>query len=228
MKFKSSFILILLVALSFWSCKKSGNRDIDQGEIYFNIEYKGKLMGFHKELMPKQMVVSFKDDKILFDITSNIGNSGIKFLSNPDLDISDLYSSLLSYKYYYSAKPGESMPGFSAMEGIEVSKTNRTIDICGYHCQIAEVTFPADRNVVYEVWYTKEIDVDNPNSATPFEEIDGVVMKFFFLIGGIEMHFTAENVYSKEIDDNIFLRRKDYKPATKEGMDTFIEKMINF
>lgn len=228
MRFKSSFILILLVALSFWSCKKSGNRDIDQGEIFFNIEYKGKLMGFHKEFMPKQMVVSFKDDKILFDITSNIGNSGIKFLSNPDLDISDLYSSLLSYKYYYSAKPGESMPGFSAMEGIEVNKTNRTVDICGYHCQIAEVTFPADRNVVYEVWYTKEIDVDNPNSATPFEEIDGVVMKFFFLIGGIEMHFTAENVYSKEIDDNIFLRRKDYKPATKEGMDTFIEKMINF
>jgi len=227
-RFKSSFILILLVALSFWSCKKSGNRDIDQGEIFFNIEYKGKLMGFHKEFMPKQMVVSFKDDKILFDITSNIGNSGIKFLSNPDLDISDLYSSLLSYKYYYSAKPGESMPGFSAMEGIEVNKTNRTVDICGYHCQIAEVTFPADRNVVYEVWYTKEIDVDNPNSATPFEEIDGVVMKFFFLIGGIEMHFTAENVYSKEIDDNIFLRRKDYKPATKEGMDTFIEKMINF
>lgn len=227
-RFRSVFILTLLVVLSFCSCKKSGNRNIDEGEIYYNIEYKGSLMGFRKELMPKQMVVSFKDDKILFDITSTIGRSGMIFLSNPDLDIYHLYGTLLTSKYYYSAKFGESMPGFSAMEGIEVKKTSRTAIICGYNCEIAEVTFPADRNLVYDVYYTKDIDVDNPNIATPFKAIDGVVMKFFFLVGGIEMHFTAENVYSKEVDDNIFLRRKDYKPATKEGMDTFIDKMINF
>jgi len=79
--------------------------------------------------------------------------------------------------------PGESHPGFDAMSGIEIRKTNRTEVICGFNCKNAEVTFPSDRKKVYQIWYTNEINVRNPNNATPFSEIDGVLMSFFFFTG---------------------------------------------
>lgn len=222
-------LLIVVVIVSFClSCKTSNVKDIDHGEIHFNIEYKGERSGFHREIMPKNLVVMFKDDNILFDITSNIGNAGIVFLSNHKKGYYDMYCSMLTLKYYYSGNKGEQMPGFEAMNGMELHKTAKTMDICGYECHCVEATFPIDRDLKYEIWYTNEIDVKNPNEATPFGEIDGVVMKFFFLIGGLEMHFTAENVYKKEIDDRFFERRTNYVAVTSESLDQFIYKMINF
>ena len=96
---------------------------------------------------------------------------------------------------------GELYPGFEAMEGLILKKTSRTSVICGYNCLNAEVTFPSDRKKVYNIWYTNEIKVKNPNASTPFSQIDGVLMSFFFLIGSSELHFNAETVYNKEIPD---------------------------
>ena len=228
MRSKYGFIVVVLVVFSLYSCNHRGTGGIDQGEIYFGIEYVGHMVGIKKEIMPKQMVVSFKDDKILFDMTSNIGKSGIMILSNPCDDIYDMYCSIFTSRYYYGAKLGEMYPGFGAMKDIEVKETSKEAVICGYHAHCAEVTLPSKSDIKYEVWYTNEINVDNPNRATPFKDIDGVVLKFFYIIGDLEIHFNAENVYSKNIEDIVFERKKDYILVTKESIDQFIVKMINY
>ena len=48
-----------------------------------------------------------------------------------------------------------------------------------------------------------------PMHSTPFNQIDGVLMSFFFFIGPSEMHFKAETVYKKEIPDKTFERREN-------------------
>ena len=60
-------------------------------------------------------------------MVSPIGNSGILNLSNPEKDIYDTYFSLFTLKYYYAAKQGEMYPGFEAMEGMEIKKTEKTV-----------------------------------------------------------------------------------------------------
>lgn len=227
MRFRSGLLVVLIIATTTYSCKDRGGKNIDQGEIHYTIEYMGSTSMMPREVMPRNLIVSFKDDKILFDISSPFGNSGILNLSNPDSEIFDTYISLLSWRYYYSAKPGESHPGFEAMEGIEIKKTSRTSVLCGYDCKIAEVTLPPDRSRIYEVWYTTEIKVKNPNIATPFNNIDGVLMKFFFKMGPAEMHFEAETVYKKDIPDKTFERREKYLRVSREEIDKFILKMIS-
>ena len=69
---------------------------------------------------------------------------------------------------------------------------------------------PYDRKKVFEIWYTNEIKVKNPNASTPFSEIDGVLMSFFFFLGPAELHFDAETVYKKEIPDEAFERRNRF------------------
>ncbi len=179
------------------------------------------------DLMPKSLVVAFKNDKIIYELISPFGNSGITNLSNPSKDIYDTYLSLFTIRYFYPAKPGEIYPGFEAMRGMELHKTSKTETICGFRCKNAEVTFPFDRSKVYNVWYTNDIPVRNPNASTPFCQIDGVLMNFFFFIGNSEFRFKAENIYRKEIPDKVFERKDKFQRVSKNDINKFISKMIS-
>lgn len=180
-----------------------------------------------KELMPKNLVVTFKDDKIIYQLISPIGNSGIVNLSNPSKEIYDTYLSMFTIKYFYPSKPGELYPGFEAMKGIEIKETSKTRVISGFQCKNAEVTFPIDRNKIYNVWYTNEIRIKNPNASTPYKQIDGVLMSFFFFIGRSEFHFEADNIYRKEVSDKIFERKDKFVRVSKKDINKFINKMVS-
>jgi len=221
------FIVFFFFVLTFISCREKGGKNISQGEIHYNIEYGGTMGGVPKEVLPKTLVVYFKKDKTLFEMVSPFGNSGIINLSNPEEGIFDTYFSLFTIKYYYAAEQGELFPGFDGMEGMELKKTEKEAQICGFNCKNAEVSFPSDRSKVISIWYTDEIDVKNSNVATPFKEIDGVLMDFFFYLGPTEVHFTAENVYSKDISDDTFERKDNFKRVTREELNKWMNKMIS-
>jgi len=210
-----------------YSCKERGGKYIDQGEIHYKIEYKGNVGSIPIEALPKDLVISFKEDKTLFEMVSSFGNSGILNLANPEKGIFDTYFSLFTIKYYYSAEEGELFPGLMAMEGLEIKKTSETSTICGFTCKKAEVTFPAEKDKVYSIWYTDEINVKDTNAATPFHDIEGVLMSFFFVMGTTEIHFNAETVYKKDISDETFERKKDFKRVSKEDINKLIDKMVS-
>lgn len=220
-------VIFFFFVLTFISCREKGGKNISQGEIHYNIEYGGTMGGVPKEVLPKTLVVYFKKDKILFEMVSPFGNSGIINLSNPEEGIFDTYFSLFTIKYYYAAEQGELFPGFDGMEGMELKKTEKEAQICGFNCKNAEVSFPSDRSKVISIWYTDEIDVKNSNVATPFKDIDGVLMDFFFYLGPTEVHFTAENVYSKDISDDTFARKDNFKRVTREELNKWMNKMIS-
>jgi len=223
-KFRLVLSVAFILALSLNSCKEKGGKYIDQGEIHFTIDYIGYAGSMPKEVLPKNVIVSFKKDKVLFEMTG-IGNSGIVNLSNPEKGIYDTYYSLFSYKYFYAADAGEIYPGFEAMEGMVLNKTSKTAIICGFNCNNYEATFPSKSDKVYDVWYTDEINVDNPNAFNPFNEIEGVLMSFFFFLGPSEMRFEAETVYKKEIPDETFDRRDEFTRVSREDITTLMNKM---
>ena len=208
-----------------YSCKENAGRNISQGEIHYNIEYSGKVGSL--SLKPRNLIVSFKDNKILFDIIAPIANAGISNLANPQKGLYEIYVNMLG-KYSYACQPGEIPPGFNSMEGMQIRKTSKTTEICGFHCRNAEVTFTGNKEKVYSIWYTNEIKVKNPNAITPFSEIDGVLMSFFYFLGDTELHFEAENVYKKEIPDNAFDKKEKFVPVSRETMNNLILEMINF
>ena len=227
MRFSYVLFTAVIFALTGFSCKEKAGKFINQGEIHYNIDYIGNFGPMPKEVLPKNLIVSFKNNKILYEMISSFGNSGILYLANPDEVIFDTYFSLFTIKYFYPVQPGELFPGFEAMKGIVIRKTTKTSIICGYNCKNAVVTFPPERNKVYEIWYTDEINIKNPNAATPFSEIDGVLMSFFFILGHSEMHFEAETVYKKEIPDKAFERREKFLKVSRDEIDKFITKMIS-
>lgn len=227
MRFHILPLIAVLIIIVSYSCQEKGGKYISQGEIHYNIEYAISSSSFPKDLLPKNLVVSFKNNKILFEILAPIGNMGIINLVNPEKELYDTYVSLFGSRSYYAATKGELHPGFESMAGIEVKKTDKTMVICGYNCNNAEVTFPADRSKKYQIWFTDEIKVKNSNMSTPFHEIDGVLMSFFFFMGKAELRFEAESVYKKEVPDKSFERRPKFRSVSKEQMDKTISDMVN-
>lgn len=226
-RFNCVLAIAVIFAMTSFSCKERGGKYINQGEIHYNIDYTGNFGPMPREVLPKDLVVSFKNDKILFEMISSFGNSGIINLTNPKKEIFDTYFSLFTLKYYYPVKPGEMFPGFEEMDGMVLTRTSKTSVICGYNCKNVEVTIPTREGKVFQVWYTNEIDVDKPNTATPFNQIDGVLMSFFFILGPAELHFEAETVYKKEIPDKAFERRDKFVKVSRDEIDTIISKMIS-
>lgn len=224
MRFSYILFIVLSIAMTLCSCKEKGGKYLDQGEIHYNIDYKGIFL-VPKEVMPQTLVVSFKKNKILFEMVG-LGNSGIMNLANPEKKIYDTYFSLFAKKFYYEAEPGELFPGFEAMGGMTIKKTAKTAMICGYNCKNAEVNIPGKENI-YEIWYTNEIKIKNPNASTPFSQIDGVLMSFFFIMGSSELHFLAETVYNKELPDEIFERKENYIKVSREDITEFMNRMLN-
>jgi hypothetical protein len=218
--------IVAIFAMTGYSCKKRGGKYIDQGEIHYSIDYIDYAGVIPKNVLPQNLVVSFKKDKILFEMIG-MGNSGILNLSNPEKGIFDTYFTFVTLKYFYAAEPGELNPGFEGMKGMVIKKTTKTTVICGFNCKNAEVTFPADKEKKYEIWYTNEIKIKNPNATTPFNQIDGVLMSFFFFLGPAELQFYAENVYPKDVPDQTFERRDKFIRVSKDDINKLINKMIS-
>jgi hypothetical protein len=226
-RFRNIIFIICISVVSTFSCKENRYNFIDEGEIHYKVEYLGSRTLLPKELMPQNMVVSFKNDNTLFELLSPFGNSGISNLSNPSKDIHDTYLSLFTIKYVYPLKPGEVYPGFESMNGMEIKKTSKTAVICGLNCENAVVTLASDKSKTFNIWYTKEIPLKNPNASTPYQEIDGVLMSFYYFIGEAEFYFEAENIYRKDIPDESFERRAKFREVSKEDITKFITKMVS-
>ena len=106
-------IFACLVVISSYSCRDKGDKNINQGEIHYSIEYLGNVGIMPKEVMPRNLIVSFKDNKILFDISAPFGNSGILNLSNPTKGIFDTYISL---EIFLFCQPGRTSTWFRRNE----------------------------------------------------------------------------------------------------------------
>jgi hypothetical protein len=225
-RFSFALFIAMILAMAGYSCRERGGKYIDQGEIHYNIDYIGSFGGMPKEFLPQNLIVAFKKNKLLFEMTG-FGKSGILNLTNPDKGIYDTYFSFFSKKFYYASDAGEVFPGFEAMDGMVLKKTSKTSVICGFNCKNIEVTFPSDEKLRYDIWYTNEINVKNPNASTPFSSVDGILMNFIFRMGAAELHFSVETVYKKDIADETFERREDYRRVSKSQINKFINEMIN-
>ena len=119
-------IIATILAMTGYSCKEKGGKHINQGEIHYTIEYRGNFGSIPTDALPKNLIISFKENKFLFEMLSVFGNSGIINLSNSDEDIFDTYFSLFTIRYYYAGKKGEAFPGLMSMDNLEIRKTSET------------------------------------------------------------------------------------------------------
>ena len=223
-----SFITLLLTLLLVASCgRDNAYKNMREGEIYYNIKYVSNPSSLSTDLLPKELVIAFRNDLISTTLKAPLGNSGITTVVNPRENIYDTYLNILSFKYYFEGNHADIQPGFGSMKGITFHETGRKSVICGFNCRQARVDMPDNKTSRY-IWYTTEIRAENPNRMTPYRDIEGVLMDFFYIIGDAELQFTADEVLVKQISDRAFEKKENYRKVSSKYLDTLILKMISF
>lgn len=218
---------LLFLALILASCGgEHAYKNMKEGEIYYNISYVSNPSTFTSEFLPKELVISFRDDLVCTNLRSPLGNAGLTTVVNPGENIYDTYLNIFSLKYCFEGSYRDLQPGFSSMEGITVHETGKKSVICGFNCHQARVDFP-NSTPSHFIWYTDEIKAVDPNRMTPFKDIDGVLMDFFYIIGDAELQFIADEVIVKQIPDKEFEKRKSYRKVSSQHLEMLILRMMS-
>ena len=220
-------ILILLLLIFVGSCKETADRGFREGEIHYSITYLESNLGkIPVELLPKQMTMKFRNGEVMTEIDGIFGYFNISNVTNSKRGDNITYLKVMNKKFYFEGKDGEIAPGFRLMANMDIEFVEGGKEICGFSCEQAMIRLPEIGDNPVPVFFTREIGVTDPNSSTPYHEIDGVLLEFYLTLSNLKMKLIAENVYSKSVSDKKFDRPEDYMRISKPIMESILDSLM--
>lgn len=208
------------------TCEQTGG-SVDQGIITYDISYPRPIEDkWMEKLMPSEMEMQFKNDQINTELTFGLGMIKIGFISNTkDKQLHELLKFMRNRNVSHrGTEQVEDLLGKIPNHTIELKPDTKSI--VGYLCNRAQIKVESPTDpYTYDLWYTNEIKVKDPNWCTPFRDIPGVLMEYRVERFNVVMHFTAVEVQQTEIQDTEFLVPAKYKEISIEAMEKNLEEL---
>jgi GLPGLI family protein len=213
------FVYILI----FIGCGQSDDKFISEGAI----EYTASVVDQNNpmaSLAPSKMTIKFKNNKSNAEMSAGMGLFSTSFISNPEAKTMTQLVKLLNKKFslvHDEAKIKKENDDFP----LEITPSKETKLIAGYKCEKAHIKLNGEDPTEFDIYYTKDLGIKNPNFANPFYKIDGVLMEYQMKKFGLEMKFTAKSVKKEDIDDATFDLPADYKPISEKEMNELFQSL---
>jgi len=151
-------------------------------------------------------------------MSAGMGLFSTSFISDPDSKSLMQLVKLLNKKFLL-VQDATSVKKENDTYPVQVTPESGTKVIAGYKCQKAHVKVMDDNASEFDIYYTKDLNIKNPNFANPYYAVDGVLMEYQLKKFGLEMKFTAKSVKNEEVDDDAFEAPADYKPISEREMN---------
>jgi len=221
-------ILFLLPLISIVSCsvdnkpQKFAAGRIDYKITYLNQDLDEKTI----ELLPRRMRLSFDENQAVNNIEGFLGVYRLNSITNFDSRKCSTLLKIFEKQYVFMGRREELICCFDAMEGMNIEETRETKIIAGLNCKKARISLPSNGHT-FDIFYTGDIKLHNPNSTNPYRKIDGVLLEFELTMLHLKMRFTAENfepgieIPSHEnLPDNV-------KTVSREQMTQILNRLMN-
>jgi hypothetical protein len=222
---KNQTACLVFVTLSFmmFSCGHVANpKFISEGII----EYKATPVDPNNSmaaLAPTKMLVKFKDNFTEAEMTAGMGLFATSFISDPGKKRFIHLVKLINQKFALITSGDSVKKEIDADPKPIIEITSETKQVAGYTCKRAKISY-ADKSIpCFDVWYTTELNIQNPNWSNPFHDIEGTLMEYQLKRYGLELRFTCTSVSKSSIDESIFELPADYKIITRKEMDKKFE-----
>ncbi len=213
-----STLLVLGMMWSLSGCGPGGKGGKEEGIIEFDtkgVDEKHPLYG----LAPSSATLKFKGDKfaiemstmgmfntaIIGDIKAKTITQTVKFLDIKQACIqneNDIKADNLDF-------------------ALKLDETGETKKIANLKCYKVRATKINEPNVSFDVWYTKELGLENCNALTPYAQLKGVLIDYRIKKLGLEMHFVAKHYEHAVVPDNTFEIPPSMKIISQEEMAKF-------
>ena len=210
-----------LYIFSFLGCSNSNEKFISEGEIDYDATVVDQSNPM-ASLAPTKMTIKFKNNKSNAEMSAGMGLFSTSFISDPDNKSMTQLVKLLNKKFML-VQDAAAVKKENDTYPVEITPGKETKIIAGYKCHKAHVKVLDESASEFDVYYTKDLNIKNPNFANPYSAIDGVLMEYQMKKFGLEMKFTARSVKNEEIDDESFLAPADYKLISQKEMNDLFQ-----
>jgi len=212
----------VLFSVVFSGC--GGEKSGSKGEGLIEFDTKGvdpthPLYGF----APSSATFKFKEDKFIIEMstmgmfnTSVILDSKAKTIAQT-VKFLDIKQACIENE--------QDLAEENAEYALKIEETNETKNIIGLKCHKAHVTKLHEPNVKFDVWYTKELGMENVNALTPYAQLKGILLDYRVKKMGMELHFSAKSYKAIKIPDNAFEIPASMKIVPKSEMEEFIKNL---
>lgn len=228
MKFFNKILILVFVAVTcfFSSCREIGHKGIGEGVMKYEITYlddegNNPLIS----LLPEELEMKFKDNSVLLVVKGWMGIFESTFIKQASSGKTISTLKVMNKRYYYQTDSSSSFVGSSTYKDVKVQFDDVEKMILNYNCKHAIATVP-DLNLNFDIYYTCDIDIKEPNMNTMFYEIPGVLMEFQIEINGIAMQLNAKELYKCDIEKNTFDIPVGYVEVERQELDTIFSGLI--
>jgi hypothetical protein len=216
--------ILIFLALTIISCGNDGEvqkpEPISEGVIIYELTYpQFKEDNIFTSMFPNEMAFKFKDNNTKSELKTSMAVFSTALLAEKNkktlthlVRIASKYSGLVMDSTQIVQEYGK-MP-----DGMIITPTSKTKTIAGYVCKNALITFSNDTTKIFDVYYTDEIGIEDPNWCTPYHEIKGVLMEATVNKFNIDMHMVAKSVTGQKFEESEFQITQKFQPITVEEM----------
>ncbi len=223
--------LIILPLLLIFLLGCNGNRlkkSFNEGTIEYSIEFESNdLSKLNTNMLPNKLTIKFRDNNTSNKIEGLSGSVNLTFIKNVENKNLIVLVNLWSKKLYYQdSLIKENLPNaYAGMPAISIEKTNEIVEFNGYNCKKAIAHYKDSSNYVFDILYTNEINIDNPNANTPFDQVDGVMLKFSIKFNRYLMKISSTSIKSEDISMDEFIVPSGYEKVSKRTIEDLVSLM---
>jgi hypothetical protein len=215
---KKRSLLFVISGILIWTagCKQSDEKFISEGEI----EYQASVIDQNNSMAtmaPSKMTVRFKANKSCAEMTAGMGLFSASFISDPEKKTFTQLVKILNKKFILTLDEAM-IQKENGRYPVKLIPTNETKHIAGYKCLKVKVIPLDHKSMPYDIFYTKDLNIKNPNFTNPFHKVDGVLMEYQLKKFGLEMRFIATSVKKEAVDDKCFQVPPEYKKVSEKEM----------
>jgi hypothetical protein len=191
---------------------------ISEGTIEYKIVVLDSANPMAK-MAPDKMTVKFKNNEEYAELIAGMGLFETSFINDGTAKKVTQMVRMLNKKWAYIADTAAITKELDHDVQFTITETGETKVIAGYTCKKAIAKSKDGKTPDIDLYYTNDIKMDQPNWATPFKDIEGVLMQYRLAKYGFYMEFTADKVEPDKIDDSTFKLPADYKLISKQQID---------
>lgn len=220
------FLQVVLLVFAFSSCKQIIGTN-DEGQIEYDISYPDSISNdIMSSMLPSKMITKFKNNQISSEFRVGMGIISATFIANgEDKTMASLFK-VVDKKYALLYNKEKTQEELEKLPKFEVTELKETKKIAGYNCQKALVTQVDNPKNSFNVYYTQEIKVKNPNWNLPYKQIPGVLLEYQIRHKDMEMRFKARKVIIEKINEEDFSLNPEYQVVQHDQLPEIIQSFF--
>ena len=208
------------------SCVSTDSDNQSQGVIEYDVTYLSNQSSIPTNVLPKKITLKFKQNKSITTIEGFMNMFSMSNVCDFRKHTNTMILKVMDSRYVHYGEKYDPPFFFDSLKDLKIVQTKEFKVIAGLKCKKALVTASSKGVSPFEIYYTQDIKLKEPNKSTPFESIDGVLMQFNIKLSNVEMSLCASKYKKEIVPSEIFDIPDNCKKVTREKFARILTKLL--